>query len=296
MNRLEYLTSLRYNLEKGGLPQSDIEDALSYYEEIFLDSGYGSDEQTANSLGTPEELAREILIDSGIHVDGDAEFAVGEVIKNPKAEHAQDIEFEEVGKETDTQNANGANTGYNYNYNYNYGAPNTGAQKGSGFYDSFNSARDNFKDSMHSAYNYARDGFNNFRSSDIGSSINSTFSAPNNSSRNKTALKIIIIVLTFPIWISILATVFSLVISAIALIFSLVVGIAATAFGLLIGGAIEVFTNPPEGIMMLGAGLVITGLCIRFGRPLVRLSVDLCKKMISGVKNLWNKFTGKGTF
>ena len=29
MNRLEFLTSLRYNLEKGGLPREDIEDALA---------------------------------------------------------------------------------------------------------------------------------------------------------------------------------------------------------------------------------------------------------------------------
>lgn len=292
MNRLEYLTSLRYNLEKGGLPQSDIEDALSYYEEIFLDSGYGSDEQTANSLGTPEELAREILMDSGIHVDGDAEFAVGEVIKDAQKAQAQDVEFEEVGKETDTQNAN---TGYGYNYNYNYNAGNTGTQRGSGFYDSFNSARDNFKDSMNSAYNYARDGINNFKNSDVGSSINSSFSSLNSGGKNN-ALKIVILVLTFPIWFSLLITVISLAFSLVVALFSLVIGLACVPFGLLIGGFTELGTNPPEAIMMIGWGLITCGLFIMLGRPILRGAVRLASTAVDGCKKLCNKIFGKGGY
>ena len=37
MNRLEYLTQLRRSLEDGGLAEDEINDAMGFYEEIFLD-------------------------------------------------------------------------------------------------------------------------------------------------------------------------------------------------------------------------------------------------------------------
>lgn len=70
MNKLEFLTRLRNSLERGGLPADDINDALSYYEEVFLDAGFGKEEETAASMGSPEEVAVNILRESGIHVGG----------------------------------------------------------------------------------------------------------------------------------------------------------------------------------------------------------------------------------
>ena len=40
MNKREFLTKMRNRLEQFGLPHDDINDALSYYEEIFLDAGF----------------------------------------------------------------------------------------------------------------------------------------------------------------------------------------------------------------------------------------------------------------
>ncbi len=70
MNKLEFLTRLRNNLERGGLPSDDINDALSYYEEVFLDAGFGKEEETAAAMGSPEDVAVNILRESGIHVGG----------------------------------------------------------------------------------------------------------------------------------------------------------------------------------------------------------------------------------
>ena len=70
MNKLEFLTRLRNSLERGGLNPDDINDALSYYEEVFLDAGFGNEEETAASMGSPEEVAVNILRESGIHVGG----------------------------------------------------------------------------------------------------------------------------------------------------------------------------------------------------------------------------------
>ena len=74
MNRLEYLTQLRRLLEDGGLAEDEINDAMGFYEEIFLDAGAAHEAETAANLGSPEELANKILQDSGIHPQGDSVF------------------------------------------------------------------------------------------------------------------------------------------------------------------------------------------------------------------------------
>lgn len=74
MNRLEYLTQLRRLLEDGGLAEDEINDAMGFYEEIFLDAGAAHEAETAANLGSPEELANKILQDSGIHPQGDSYF------------------------------------------------------------------------------------------------------------------------------------------------------------------------------------------------------------------------------
>jgi len=74
MNKLEFLTKMRNRLEKFGLPQDDINDALSYYEEVFLDAGFGKEEETAAELGDPVEIADGILRDSGIHTADASQF------------------------------------------------------------------------------------------------------------------------------------------------------------------------------------------------------------------------------
>ena len=50
MNRLEYLTQLRRSLEDGGLAEDEINDAMGFYEEIFLDAGAAHEAETAANL------------------------------------------------------------------------------------------------------------------------------------------------------------------------------------------------------------------------------------------------------
>ena len=66
MNKLEFLTRLRNSLERGGMAAEDINDALTYYEEVFMDAGFGKEEETAASMGIPEEVAGNILREAGI--------------------------------------------------------------------------------------------------------------------------------------------------------------------------------------------------------------------------------------
>lgn len=66
MNKIEFLTRLRNSLERGGMAAEDINDALTYYEEVFMDAGFGKEEETAASMGSPEEVAGNILREAGI--------------------------------------------------------------------------------------------------------------------------------------------------------------------------------------------------------------------------------------
>ena len=288
MNRLEFLTSLRYNLEKGGLPREDIEDALSYYEEIFLDSGYGSDEQTANMLGSPEELARDILIDNGIHPDGDAAYQVGESKKKPYS-GAMDVDFEEVGKE-------GTNTQGCYNYGYGYNAGQGQNNNGQSAYNSassafnnaaevFGSAAENFGKAMNSAFNSAKTTFDrNFN--------DPSMTDAQKSKRNNNILKILIVILSSPIWISIVAGLGSLLIGLLAGLFSLIAGLAATAVSLVAGGISQLFVAPPVGLMMLGGGMILLGIFGLVAKPSFRGLFKLCRTLVSGIKSLWKKIFG----
>lgn len=69
MNKVEFLTRLRNRLENGGMSADDINDALTYYDEVFLDAGFGKEEETAASMGSPEDVAVDLLRESGIHVN-----------------------------------------------------------------------------------------------------------------------------------------------------------------------------------------------------------------------------------
>lgn len=56
MNRLEYLTQLRRLLEDGGLAEDEINDAMGFYEEIFLDAGAAHEAETAENSARPKSL------------------------------------------------------------------------------------------------------------------------------------------------------------------------------------------------------------------------------------------------
>ncbi len=107
MNKLEYLTRLGNFLRKYGLPEEDINDALTYYEEVFMDAGFGKDAETAETLGSPEELAAGILRDSGIQV--------GSVNDAPSPNFDQQSEYTNCGAQQNRpysgQQYNNQNTG-----------------------------------------------------------------------------------------------------------------------------------------------------------------------------------------
>ena len=62
MTRNEYLGALRQELRS--LPLQEQEEALRYYEEYFDDAGPENEQQVIAELGSPRELARNIVENS----------------------------------------------------------------------------------------------------------------------------------------------------------------------------------------------------------------------------------------
>ena len=76
MKRQEFIDALRARLNR--LPAEELEDALDYYNEIFLDAGEDNEEETAESLGSIDDIARQIYAENGIEPDGRPTFILDE--------------------------------------------------------------------------------------------------------------------------------------------------------------------------------------------------------------------------
>lgn len=59
MNKYDFLSRLRNALSP--LPQEERDAAMNYYEEFFSDAGEDNEQAVIASLGTPEELAKQII-------------------------------------------------------------------------------------------------------------------------------------------------------------------------------------------------------------------------------------------
>lgn len=76
MTRNEFMEALGKRLDK--LPAEERDNALDYYNEIFMDAGEENEEKTAEELGSIDDIARQIYTENGIDPDGRAKFLVEE--------------------------------------------------------------------------------------------------------------------------------------------------------------------------------------------------------------------------
>lgn len=210
MNKLEFLTRLRNSLERGGLSKEDINDALTYYEEVFLDAGFGKEEETAAAMGDPEDVAVNILRESGIHVNPAP-------VLPPQDPSAQ-----------------------NSNNNYNNG---NGFNNG---YGNYNNAAQPVKKTSGGAW----------------------------------VLRIILAVLTFPFWLPVLIVICVLLFTLIVVVISLVFAAAVTAFAFIAGGLVSIFESPAVALMLIGIGLIITGIVILICKPAFSAAIPACGRAI----------------
>lgn len=73
MNRKEYIAELVQKL--ASMPEDERMSAISYYQEYFDEAGVENEQEVINHLGTPSQVARQIL----------ADFAVKESVSKPES-------------------------------------------------------------------------------------------------------------------------------------------------------------------------------------------------------------------
>lgn len=178
MNRQEFMERLEYLLR--GIPASEREDALAYYNDYFDEAGVENEYQVIQELGSPEQVAQTILAD------------------------VQQARQEYSGPESEMYQS----TSNKYEHKEKQGM-----------------------------------------------------------SKSTKILVVVLLVITFPIWIGIVAGVFGTVVGLIGAAFGIAIGIAGAAVGLIGGGVlgtirgIAIFAqNPVEGLASIGFGLFLVAL------------------------------------
>lgn len=116
-------------------------------------------------------------------------------------------------------------------------------------------------------------------------------------------LIIVIAVLTFPLWIGLVAGLFGLLIGLIAGTFGLLVGLGGASFGLCVGGIVcfvvgilRLAVGPAEGVITIAAGaiLLVVGLLLLllFAWLAFKWIPALVKAIINGCKGLTHRNEG----
>ena len=198
MNRQEFMNRLEYLLR--GIPASEREDALAYYNDYFDEAGAENEAQVIQELGSPDAVAEKILVDV-----------------------QQDGARQERGE---------------------YSSPEPDAYEKRGWeQEAATPHMSNEKKKM---------------------------------DKSTKILLIIILILTFPIWIGVVAGLLGAVVGVIGALFGVVVGFIGAAFGLvvggvacMIGGILCLVPAPVDGLVSIGVGAILAAIGLLLAVPCV---------------------------
>lgn len=245
MTKYEFLGDLSRLLSN--LPEDERKQAMKYYEDYFADAGEAREQDVLQELGTPKEVAKLILEESSDNIQyGNDAFTHAENVVKP------------------------------------YSTTNDSHKENKGNWQSSYSTQNNY-DGQSSSNAENNNTWQNASQAQAGSTDN-TQQAKKNPERDttKTVLLIVIIIVTSPIWISIVTGIFSFLIgiaSAILGVFSALIlgggGVALGGVASAVGGIIAMITGE------VAAGTLTTGIgCILFsvGGLLCYLGIMLCIK------------------
>lgn len=229
MSKEAFIRRLRELL--AGLPQSEAEEAIQYYEDYFADAGEENEAKVIEELGSPEKVAANIRADLGMAG------TQGEGASGSGGTESSDGKGTYSGNgSTSTQGGQSSGAGGGYNYG------STGFDG-----DRYNS------DSYSGSYN-GRAGGNRYEEP---------------SKEKHTALWVVLAICTCYVWIPLILVAAILVFAAIVVVCALSLAFGVTAFALgvtgiaLVGVAIaKMFLSPAAGLLLLGGGLVIVGVTI----------------------------------
>lgn len=320
MTRLEFMKELESLLLD--IPLDERSEALAYYNGYFDDAGEEQEEEIVKELGSPEKVAAiikaDLNIDSadleskGFFTERGYQEAITSEFELAKTESSQTNQKQaeqnnQANLNNNNRNDNNDQTDYNsqanfnsqeaYNGQANYNGKDQAnsyyANNGSNTYDTrygsnHNGNRNEWQNSHWEGSNRSDNGYSG--SSNYGNHNYTDSGREKDGSGN--ILRILLIIVTFPIWFPIVVTVLSIAFAVIATLFGLIFGLGVTGVSL-IGAGVILFlagltelATPFYGLAAMGGGLVV----LSIGMLITIVVGFLCKKvvpvMVNGFVNL----------
>ena len=227
MSKEAFIRRLRELL--AGLPQSEAEEAIQYYEDYFADAGEENEAKVIEELGSPEKVAANIRADLGM----------------------AGTQGEGASRSGGTGSCDGKGT---YSGN---GSTSTQGGQSSGAGDGYNYGSTGFDGDRYNSDSYS------------GRAGGSRYEEPSKEKHTAlwVVLAICTCYVWIPLILAAAILVFAAIVVVCAL--SLAFGVTAFALGVtgiaLIGVAVvKMFVSPAAGLIMLGSGLIMAGLTIFF--------------------------------
>lgn len=134
------------------------------------------------------------------------------------------------------------------------------------------------------------EGSNSSEEKSEGSTQNTVFTPPQTNKKesfktdsSRTALIVILVIITFPFWIGAVAGIFGLLFGLIVAMIGITIAfcsVAVVAFGI---GVAQLFISPALGILLMGIGLIAGGICILAVFPLIKVLFKGFSSAIKGV-------------
>lgn len=114
--------------------------------------------------------------------------------------------------------------------------------------------------------------------------------APSNKEKKRSGtaawLVILLVIVTFPLWIGFVAAGGGILIAVIAVAFSLLIAVGVAGAVLFATGFTVIFSSIGVGVLLLGLGLLVIGLLILLVVPLFKCAIKLCSWVINGFVKL----------
>lgn len=231
MTKKEFMRELERRLSK--IPENEKIDALNYYEDYFADAAIADDMLVPESMGTPEEIAKQI-IEEVVHKEQSGEYF--DENADMKSENSEYVPYYKRGE-------NNSSTEQRRNYTSNE------------TYDS--------------------------QTTDM-----------NHKNNDAKVVAIILLVITSPIW-------GSIVLAVLSCIFAVVVALGAVVFGLGVSGVALVITaflssTFAGGFLLAGTGLILLAVALIVIIPLVLFCVRFLPWVIHGIVKQCRKLFRNG--
>lgn len=323
MTRLEFMKELESLLPD--IPLDERNEALTYYNGYFDDAGEEQEEEIVKELGSPEKVAAIIKADLNIDsadleskgfftergyqeaITSEFELAKTESSQPDQKQAEQSSHNSPADRINASQDGGSSQAGYSSQATYsNQEAYNDPANNGTNRTNSdYVNSGTNTNETRYSSNQNGNgnEWQNNQWESNNRSSYNGYNGSSNYGNHNYTdsgrekdgsgnILRILLIIVTFPIWFPIVVTVLSIAFAVIATLFGLIFGLGVTGVSL-IGAGVILFlagltelATPFYGLAAMGGGLVV----LSIGMLITIVVGFLCKKvvpvMVNGFVNL----------